>query len=46
MRNLFRKEPPYVTIPGQARPAPATAKHDGGDGLWVRCENDRCRELL
>jgi acetyl-CoA carboxylase carboxyl transferase subunit beta len=46
MRNLFRKEPPYVTIPGQARPAPATAKLDGADSLWVRCENERCRELL
>jgi acetyl-CoA carboxylase carboxyl transferase subunit beta len=45
MRNLFRKEPPYVTIPGQTRPAPAASKQDG-DGLWVRCENERCRELL
>jgi acetyl-CoA carboxylase carboxyl transferase subunit beta len=43
MRNLFRKAPPYITVPGRARPeAPAS----GGDGLWVRCENERCRELL
>jgi acetyl-CoA carboxylase carboxyl transferase subunit beta len=46
MRNLFRKGPPYVTIPAQARPAAGAATIDGGDGLWVRCENDRCRELL
>ena len=45
MRNLFRKEPPYVTVPGQARP-PSGPKQTGGDGLWVRCENERCRELL
>src|SRR5579859_742202 len=45
MRNLFRKEPPYVTVPGQARP-PSGPKSTGGDGLWVRCENDRCGELL
>src|SRR6059058_1693937 len=45
MRNLFRKEPPYVTVPGQARPA-SGARPTGGDGLWVRCENERCRELL
>src|SRR5579859_7933017 len=45
MRNLFRKEPPYVTVPGQARP-PSGPKSTGGDGLWVRCENERCRELL
>jgi len=45
MRNLFRKAPPYVTVPGRARPAaqlPAAA----GESLWVRCENERCRELL
>src|SRR5687768_1743301 len=42
MRNLFRKEPRYLTIPARARPTAA----DGGDGLWVRCENERCRELL
>src|SRR6202022_2072742 len=30
---------------GQARPA-SGAKTTGADGLWVRCENDRCRELL
>src|SRR5438067_3659400 len=45
MRNLFRKEPPYVTVAGQARP-PSGPKQTGGDGLWVRCENERCRELL
>jgi acetyl-CoA carboxylase carboxyl transferase subunit beta len=45
MRNLFRKEPPYVTVPGRARPAPG-ARATENDGLWVRCENDRCRELL
>jgi acetyl-CoA carboxylase carboxyl transferase subunit beta len=45
MRNLFRKEPPYITVPGQARPASGD-KQAGGDGLWVRCENERCRELL
>src|ERR671915_496574 len=45
MRNLFRKEPPYITIPAQARPAPAASAAQG-DGLWVRCENERCRELL
>jgi acetyl-CoA carboxylase carboxyl transferase subunit beta len=45
MRNLFRKEPPYITVPGQARPV-SGAKQAGGDGLWVRCENERCRELL
>src|SRR5438445_9254721 len=43
MRNLFRKAPPYITVPGRARPErPAS----GGDGLWVHCENERCRELL
>jgi acetyl-CoA carboxylase carboxyl transferase subunit beta len=46
MRNLFRKEPPYVTVPGKARPPSSGAKAAGGDGLWVRCENERCRELL
>src|SRR6266849_2604262 len=45
MRNLFRKEPPYISVPGQARPA-SGPKQAGGDGLWVRCENERCRELL
>jgi acetyl-CoA carboxylase carboxyl transferase subunit beta len=45
MRNLFRKEPPYVTVPGRARPTPE-ANGAGGDGLWVRCPNERCRELL
>ena len=43
MRNLFRKQPPYVTVPGQARPA---AEDTPGDHLWVRCENERCREVL
>jgi acetyl-CoA carboxylase carboxyl transferase subunit beta len=43
MRNLFRKEPPYVTVPGRAR---AASQAQVGDGLWVRCENERCRELL
>jgi acetyl-CoA carboxylase carboxyl transferase subunit beta len=46
MRNLFRKQPPYLTIPAQARAAPGASNTDGADGLWVRCENDRCRELL
>src|SRR5712691_4057417 len=45
MRNLFRKQRPYITVPGQARPA-SGPKKAGGDGLWVRCENERCRELL
>ncbi len=44
MRNLFRKAPPYITVPGQARPA--QRDQAAGDGLWVRCENERCRELL
>jgi acetyl-CoA carboxylase carboxyl transferase subunit beta len=43
MRNLFRKEKAYVTVPAQARPAPAG---DAPDSLWVRCENEKCRELL
>src|SRR3954471_16748005 len=43
MRNLFRKEKPFVTIPPQARPAPT---NDAPETLWVRCENDKCRELL
>ena len=43
MRNLFRKAPAYLTVPGQARPAADDAP---SDGLWVRCENERCRELL
>jgi acetyl-CoA carboxylase carboxyl transferase subunit beta len=45
MRRLFRKEPAYLTMPAQARPAPEAATGPG-DGLWVRCENERCRELL
>ncbi len=45
MRNLFRKEPPYFTVPGHARPASGTKK-TGAEALWVRCENERCRELL
>src|SRR5579862_9885664 len=43
MRNLFRKEPPYVTVPGRAR---AAARNKAREGLWVQCENERCRELL
>src|SRR5438105_15008931 len=43
MRNLFRKEPPYITIPAQPRPGSGEVQ---GDGLWVRCDNERCRELL
>jgi acetyl-CoA carboxylase carboxyl transferase subunit beta len=46
MRNLFRKEPPYVTVPGRARPATGARATTGADSLWVRCENERCRELL
>lgn len=45
MRNLFRKEPPDSALPAQVRPQPGSAKKPA-DGLWVRCENDRCRELL
>ena len=44
MRELFRKAPPYLTVPGRAR-TPAQAR-PASDGLWVRCENERCRELL
>src|SRR3979411_1310202 len=46
MRNLFRKEPPYIKIPAQARPASGQTAAQVGDGLWVRCDNERCRELL
>jgi acetyl-CoA carboxylase carboxyl transferase subunit beta len=46
MRNLFRKERRYITIPGRARPGPTGGAEHSGDGLWVRCENDKCRELL
>src|SRR5882672_8883561 len=46
MRNLFRKERPYITIPAQARPDPAGKAAQGSEGLWVRCENEKCRELL
>jgi acetyl-CoA carboxylase carboxyl transferase subunit beta len=47
MRNLFRKAPSYVTVPGEARPTTnsKSAAHSA-DSLWVRCENERCRELL
>ena len=45
MRNLFRKSEQYITIPAQPRP-PAAPKGGQGDGLWVRCENEQCRELL
>jgi acetyl-CoA carboxylase carboxyl transferase subunit beta len=41
MRNLFRKAPAYIKVPAQT----GTQQH-AGDGLWVRCENERCRELL
>src|SRR3954462_9822540 len=43
MRNLFRKEPPFLTVPGQAR---APSDTTPGQGVWVRCENERCREVL
>src|SRR6202521_2966586 len=62
MRNLFRKEPRYITVPGvpvpkvqgEARTAPGAGADRTADGpvpsarvdLWVRCENERCRELL
>lgn len=46
MRNLFRKAPEYVTVPGEARPVSRDANGTHGDGLWVRCENERCRQLL
>ena len=47
MRNLFRKEPPYITVPGRPRSQRAGAqRRSTADGLWVRCENERCRELL
>src|SRR4051812_24837834 len=45
MRNVFRKEPPYVKVSRRTRPASGN-KATVNDGLWVRCENDRCRELL
>ncbi|MGI9147169.1 MAG: acetyl-CoA carboxylase, carboxyltransferase subunit beta [Chloroflexota bacterium] len=46
MRNLFRKESRFVSVPGQARTAPGAGARQMPDGLWVRCENERCRELL
>src|ERR1700694_3935115 len=46
MRNLFRKAPRYITVPGQAGTAPGADADRTADGLWVRCENERCRELL
>jgi acetyl-CoA carboxylase carboxyl transferase subunit beta len=54
MRNLFRKEPRYSTVPGgpvpkvqgQARKSPGASAEKTADGLWVRCENERCHELL
>lgn len=46
MRNLFRKAPHYVTVPGEARPESRDANGTRGDALWVRCENERCRQLL
>ena len=45
MRNLFRKGPSYITIPAQTRASPGAAARQG-DSLWVRCENEQCRELL
>src|ERR671937_894685 len=45
MRNLFRKTPPYETVTAQARASGRGAEPEG-DSLWVRCENERCRELL
>ncbi|MDQ6672208.1 MAG: acetyl-CoA carboxylase, carboxyltransferase subunit beta [Chloroflexota bacterium] len=46
MRNLFRKEPRYLSVPGQAGTAAHASVDRTADGLWVRCENERCRELL
>ncbi|HLZ28967.1 MAG TPA: acetyl-CoA carboxylase, carboxyltransferase subunit beta [Chloroflexota bacterium] len=46
MRNLFRKEPRHISVPGVARTAPGAGADRTADGLWVRCENERCRELL
>jgi acetyl-CoA carboxylase carboxyl transferase subunit beta len=46
MRNLFRKESRYITVPAQARPASGNHADKTADGLWERCENERCRELL
>src|ERR1700687_2646522 len=46
MRNLFRKEPRYIPVPGLARTAPGAGTDRTADGLWVRCENERCHEML
>src|SRR5258708_40046533 len=46
MRNLFRKEPRYIPVPGLARTAPGAGADRAADGLGVRCENEGCRELL
>lgn len=46
MRHLFRKEPPYVTLQGEVRARGKGGAAASDDGLWVRCENERCRELL
>jgi acetyl-CoA carboxylase carboxyl transferase subunit beta len=47
MRHLFRKEPPFLTVPGAPfGAAPAGAEAGSSQGLWVRCENEKCRELL
>jgi acetyl-CoA carboxylase carboxyl transferase subunit beta len=46
MRNLFRKERRYVTLPAHQRPAQGGNAEKNADGLWVRCENEKCRELL
>src|SRR6188768_1964662 len=46
MRNLFRKDSRYPTVPAQARPTPPGKGDRTADGLWIRCANERCRELL
>ena len=47
MRHLFRKEPPFLTVPGPPSGAvPAGSENGSSPGLWVRCENEKCRELL
>jgi acetyl-CoA carboxylase carboxyl transferase subunit beta len=49
MRNLFRKEPRSLTVPAQARTAPgggADPAPSARANLWVRCDNERCREML
>ena len=46
MRNLFRKEPPHIAVPAHASPGSNVDRTAQGDRLWVRCDNERCRELL